>query len=287
MAKRSRPTTKQERLLQLLHQRKPATQKELAQIASEIGLSKRWAAKVANRTGHFFGDSQGRMRMDSGLPTWPARADRYVQELPGILKKYNGFLYKVAKPLLSLGVPWETVYDSALALGIGAAKRYNPNNLQGKKFSTFVTESWKRFLVRGVSRYYFRYRRIFHQWDFTSDTQKTQRRRGIRDPRRSPTPVEDLLLNEEHSQLQRALAGLTKKERFVIEHRFGLNDQPVLTLEEIGKAITQFSEHEPRRKAKRAQPYTKEAVRLIQYSALTKLRQALADYVPLQVVRYT
>jgi len=72
-----------------------------------------------------------------------------------------------------------------------------------------------------------------------------------------------LLQSKEKIQIiQRALKTLTKREKYIIEHRFGLHGDKKETLESIGKKFK----------------VTRERIRQIESSALLKLKEILKDY---------
>ena len=72
-----------------------------------------------------------------------------------------------------------------------------------------------------------------------------------------------LLQNKEKIQLiQRALKTLTNREKYIIEHRFGLHGDNKETLESIGKKFK----------------VTRERIRQIESSALLKLKELLKEY---------
>jgi RNA polymerase primary sigma factor len=83
----------------------------------------------------------------------------------------------------------------------------------------------------------------------------------------SPDPEEQASWSLLSEQLREAMESLTARERRVIETRFGLNDEPMKTLEDIG---SEFG-------------LTKERIRQIEKEALAKLRhpsrsRKLTDY---------
>jgi len=83
----------------------------------------------------------------------------------------------------------------------------------------------------------------------------------------SPNPEEQASWKLLGEQLKEAMGDLTPRERRVIETRFGLNDEPSKTLEDIGQEFG----------------LTKERIRQIEKEALAKLRhpsrsRKLTDY---------
>jgi RNA polymerase nonessential primary-like sigma factor len=79
-------------------------------------------------------------------------------------------------------------------------------------------------------------------------------------PDENHVPAEELLQRDEVvSRIQEWLSQLNDKQRWVIEHRFGLNDQDICTLEELASKMK----------------LTRERVRQIQLEALSTLRKLI------------
>jgi RNA polymerase primary sigma factor len=51
------------------------------------------------------------------------------------------------------------------------------------------------------------------------------------------SPEEDVIRNQNRDLVREALSELTHQERTVLAHRFGLDDRPMLTLNEIGRIL--------------------------------------------------
>lgn len=73
------------------------------------------------------------------------------------------------------------------------------------------------------------------------------------------TPEEIVLRTESFEHLEELLSILSERERYIIEKRFGLNGQEILTLKELSSAIGR----------------TRERVRQLQFQALAKLKAKL------------
>jgi RNA polymerase primary sigma factor len=81
----------------------------------------------------------------------------------------------------------------------------------------------------------------------------------VLDDRATPSPLEPLLEEDRSSQVERALAALSPKEREILRLRFGLGDGREHTLEEVGQRFA----------------VTRERIRQIEMGALRKLHPAL------------
>jgi RNA polymerase primary sigma factor len=77
---------------------------------------------------------------------------------------------------------------------------------------------------------------------------------------RAANPLDMLSDKNLHSQLEGLLAVLDERERKIIDERFGLSGRRALTLEEVGREFG----------------VTRERIRQLQNSALTKMRRALS-----------
>ena len=76
---------------------------------------------------------------------------------------------------------------------------------------------------------------------------------------RADNPLDVLADKNLHGQLDHLLAVLDKRERRIIDERFGLNGRKPMTLEDVGREFG----------------VTRERIRQLQNSALTKMRRAL------------
>ncbi len=70
------------------------------------------------------------------------------------------------------------------------------------------------------------------------------------------SPTDEMLARDLADQVERALDGLTARERDVLRLRFGIGGEPGLTLEEVGERFA----------------LTRERIRQIEVQALRKLR---------------
>jgi len=82
----------------------------------------------------------------------------------------------------------------------------------------------------------------------------------VSNPSADEAPIDSLAREENSERLRALLPGLRPKERFVIEHRFGIGTDQPLTLEEVGKRMS----------------LTRERVRQIEVKVLAKLRFRVA-----------
>lgn len=78
----------------------------------------------------------------------------------------------------------------------------------------------------------------------------------------SQTPSDKLLEKEEIDIISKALKKLNKRERFIIEHRFGFNSSDILTLEKIGEKFK----------------VTRERIRQVEKQALEKVKNYIRQY---------
>ncbi len=76
---------------------------------------------------------------------------------------------------------------------------------------------------------------------------------------RAENPLDMLADKNLHGEIDGLLAVLDERERRIIDERFGLNGKKPLTLEEVGREFG----------------VTRERIRQLQNSALTKMRRAL------------
>jgi RNA polymerase primary sigma factor len=77
---------------------------------------------------------------------------------------------------------------------------------------------------------------------------------------RATSPLDMLADKNLHSQIDGLLAVLDERERRIIDERFGLSGRKELTLEEVGREFG----------------VTRERIRQLQNSALSKMRRALS-----------
>lgn len=76
-----------------------------------------------------------------------------------------------------------------------------------------------------------------------------------------PEPLDVLIADEENGRISQALDVLDQRERYVIQHRFGLAGSPARTLEQVGTDLNM----------------TKERVRQLQQRAIKKLKEAIGE----------
>jgi RNA polymerase primary sigma factor len=73
---------------------------------------------------------------------------------------------------------------------------------------------------------------------------------------KTESPLESLVKADHKDMINKFLEGLKYRERYIIEHRFGLNDKDVKTLESIGEEFN----------------VTRERIRQVEFEAIKKLR---------------
>jgi RNA polymerase primary sigma factor len=76
---------------------------------------------------------------------------------------------------------------------------------------------------------------------------------------KADSPLDSLVKNNDKEVINKFLDKLKGRERYVIEHRFGLNDKDIKTLEKIGEEFN----------------VTRERIRQVQFEAMKKLRFAI------------
>ena len=70
------------------------------------------------------------------------------------------------------------------------------------------------------------------------------------------SPLESLVKSDNKNMINNFLNGLKDRERYIIEHRFGLNNKDIKTLEKIGEDFG----------------VTRERIRQVEFEAMKKLR---------------
>ena len=73
---------------------------------------------------------------------------------------------------------------------------------------------------------------------------------------KTESPLESLVKSDNKNMINNFLNGLKDRERYIIEHRFGLNNKDIKTLEKIGEDFG----------------VTRERIRQVEFEAMKKLR---------------
>ena len=73
---------------------------------------------------------------------------------------------------------------------------------------------------------------------------------------KTESPLDSLVKSDNKNMINNFLNGLKDRERYIIEHRFGLNNKDIKTLESIGEEFN----------------VTRERIRQVEFEAMKKLR---------------
>jgi RNA polymerase sigma factor (sigma-70 family) len=156
-----------------------------------------------------------------------------------LVRNNLGFVAWIARDYRHRGVPFEDlVAEGNLGL-LEAAQRYDVN--RGTKFTTYA--AW---WIRKTIRVALDGAPVVRRPSLASGGARPLRAVGLDDPagvgarladERSPDPESHLLDDETARRVRAAIVDLPPLERAVLEHRFGLEDRPLLSLRETGAAL--------------------------------------------------
>ena len=76
---------------------------------------------------------------------------------------------------------------------------------------------------------------------------------------KTDSPLDSLVKNNDKEVINKFLNKLKDREKYIIEHRFGLNNKDIKTLEKIGEEFN----------------VTRERIRQVEFEAMKKLRFAI------------
>ena len=202
-------------------------------------------------------------RISSGMHE--CRADLVVSNL--------GFVVKIAREYQNMGVPLDDLLNEGNLGLIHAASRYD--HQRGVRFITYAAFWVRKAILKALADQASLIRVPSYQRRKSptpapycrpvplDDTARADGRARLIDiliDHRAKTPEHDLGQREEIAHLSRVLRGLGERQRRVIDMRYGLAGERVLTLKEIGDQLG----------------LSKERVRQIETEALARLRTLLA-----------
>jgi RNA polymerase sigma factor (sigma-70 family) len=154
---------------------------------------------------------------------------------PADLVRNNlSFVVWIARTYRHRGVAFdELVAQGNLGL-LEAARRFDPT--RGTKFTTYAAWWIRKSILTALAAAKGGSARTLSLDDPLADRPNEPRSAGIAD--RGAIDPQAALLEREAARLVRAaVVGLPQLDRTVLEHRFGLEDRPVLSLRETGAAL--------------------------------------------------
>src|SRR5881296_640579 len=210
------------------------------------------------------------------------------QSLNDLIESNLSFVAKVASEYRNLGLPFEDLLNEGNLGLIEAAHRFD--HRKGTKFITYAIWWIRKAILKALSEQSNLVRVPNYQMKKVKevrDVERSLRRELGRKPKReeicdhlddkvgrekdssisdylvdkrSIDPEDELIKYESNNLVQSAMGFLTEQEQIVITHRFGLKNNRVLTLKEIGERMG----------------ISRERVRQIEAQAKTRLRKAFA-----------
>ncbi len=222
-------------------------------------------------------------------PTGPAPAPRPLSDvdlgratLDDVVEQNRGFVVTIARQYRRSGLPLDDLLSAGHLGLIEAARRYDPS--RGARFVTYAVWWIRKSMIETIERqasivsippYQRRLARRVEsdpgaplrarrppvaailevRLDDRFGTDETPRREL---PSRAADPEVVVIEEQQIGRLRAAVAALPEREREVLRHRFGLDDAPVLSLQEIGARLG----------------LSRERVRQIEVGALAVLRRA-------------
>ena len=193
-----------------------------------------------------------------------------------LIESNLGFVIQVAREFRNLGVPFEDLVSSGNMGLVRAARRFDGQ--RGNRFITYAVFWISKSIIETLYQSplvrlpQYQIRRLKN--DAGDGTVVRPRALSIdaprdEDPHRSlvhrlsatvEDPEQELLRSERVLLLRRAMTGLTERERFIIDSRFGFDGLTPLSREQIGRRLG----------------VSRERVRQIEEEVLARLRRRLA-----------
>ena len=168
------------------------------------------------------------------------------QPVEDLVRDNLAFVVSVAKDYRNMGLDFEDLRSEGNVGLIKAALRYDPS--RGTKFTTYAIWWIRKSILQAlcdqsrtirIPANHYKQRHKREDWSeptIVRDAPTEPGRTSLleRLPEGRPDVETDLLSSEAQSELRWALERLTEQELLVLAHRYGLADQPCLTLREIG-----------------------------------------------------
>lgn len=220
--------------------------------------------------------------------------DAGTASLEEIIEANRGFVITVARQYRHLGVPFEDLLNAGHLGLLEAARRFDAS--RGARFVTYAVWWIRKAMLEAVSVQSAIVFLPAYQRRLARREEAGQLRASVRHRQPPVATIREVHLDARHERadgppqrelpaprsfdpelaairgqqvelLQRALQKLPEREREVIRHRFGLDGEPVLALQEIGAKLG----------------LSRERVRQIEIAGLARLRTRLTPARRLQV----
>jgi RNA polymerase primary sigma factor len=179
---------------------------------------------------------------------------RPPSSLDELVSRNQGFVIVVARRYRGFGIPLEDLINAGNMGLVEAARRFDPS--RGAQFVTYAVWWIRKMICEAVSReavivFVPSYQRRLARRVAGADEPLRRIReirldetgdRGDRGPRRElrttePDPEHAAMLSQNIERLRAALAVLPRRERLVLQHRYGLDGATELSLHEIGRTL--------------------------------------------------